>query len=141
MSQIDIRGMCPLLEVFDMPTSFRFYTEVLGFEVVEKSDPGDRFDWVWLHWNDAHLMLNTQYEERNRPAEPDETRRIGHGDTGLFFNTPDVLAVYEHLRSSGVAVEAPVARDYGWTQVYSGDPDGYGLCFQWPTSDLADESE
>jgi hypothetical protein len=31
---IDIRGMAPLLQVFDMPTSIKFYCEVLGFEII-----------------------------------------------------------------------------------------------------------
>jgi hypothetical protein len=31
---IDIRGLASLLQVFDMPTSIKFYCEVLGFEIV-----------------------------------------------------------------------------------------------------------
>ena len=31
---IDIRGLAPLLQVFDMPTSIKFYCDVLGFEIV-----------------------------------------------------------------------------------------------------------
>jgi catechol 2,3-dioxygenase-like lactoylglutathione lyase family enzyme len=34
---IEVRGVCPLLQVFDMPTSVRFYRDVLGFEIVETS--------------------------------------------------------------------------------------------------------
>ena len=30
---IEIRGMAPLFQVFDMPTSVAFYRDVLGFEV------------------------------------------------------------------------------------------------------------
>jgi catechol 2,3-dioxygenase-like lactoylglutathione lyase family enzyme len=37
---IEIRGMAPLLQVFDMPTSIAFYRDVLGFEVVTTSKPG-----------------------------------------------------------------------------------------------------
>jgi catechol 2,3-dioxygenase-like lactoylglutathione lyase family enzyme len=33
----DIRGVAPLLQVFDMPTSVRFYRDKLGFEVVSTS--------------------------------------------------------------------------------------------------------
>lgn len=29
---VDVRGMAPLLEVFDMPTSVAFYRDLLGFE-------------------------------------------------------------------------------------------------------------
>ena len=28
-----MRGVCPLLQVYDMPTSVRFYRDTLGFEV------------------------------------------------------------------------------------------------------------
>jgi glyoxylase I family protein len=43
---IDIGGIAPLLEVFDMPTSIAFYCDVRGFEIVSTSEPGDgdRFD-------------------------------------------------------------------------------------------------
>lgn len=132
MSTIDIRGMCPLLQVFDMAASVGFYTEVLGFEVVETSDPGDHFDWAWLRREGADLMLNTMYESERRPPVPDPSRVAAHKDTALFFNCPDIDDVYRHLRSRDLQVEPPVTRDYGMRQVYLTDPDGYMLCFQWP---------
>ena len=132
MSQIEIRGMCPLLQVFDMPTSFQFYTEILGFEVVERSASGDDFDWVWLQRDGAHLMLNTRYEADERPAKPDPALAAVHSDTGLFFHCPDVDGAYQHLLNHGLDVEPPVDRVYGMRQVYVLDPDGYTLCFQSP---------
>ena len=39
---MDIHGICPLLQVFDMPTAIRFYRDVLGFSVHATSQPGDR---------------------------------------------------------------------------------------------------
>ena len=36
---IEIRGMTPLLQVFDMPTSIAFYRDVLGFDLVSTSKP------------------------------------------------------------------------------------------------------
>jgi catechol 2,3-dioxygenase-like lactoylglutathione lyase family enzyme len=38
---VAIRVLCPLLQVFDMPTSRRFYRDVLGFAEVSKSGQGD----------------------------------------------------------------------------------------------------
>lgn len=32
---IEVRGVCTLLQVFDMPESVRFYRDVLGFEIVQ----------------------------------------------------------------------------------------------------------
>ena len=67
---IEIRGMAPLLQVFDMPTSIAFYRDVLGFEVVTTSKPGaERFDWPLLRLNGLELMLNTAYGEDSRPPE------------------------------------------------------------------------
>ena len=31
---IEVRGVCTLLQVIDMPTALRFYRDVLGFEIV-----------------------------------------------------------------------------------------------------------
>ena len=40
---IAIRGLAPLQGVFDMPTSVHFYRDVLGFELVQTSSPGENF--------------------------------------------------------------------------------------------------
>jgi glyoxylase I family protein len=34
---VEVRGVCPLLQVYDMPASLRFYRDTLGFEVVATS--------------------------------------------------------------------------------------------------------
>src|SRR5208282_3622366 len=107
---IDIRGMTPLLQVFDMPTSIAFYRDVLGFEVVTTSKPrGEHFDWALLRLNGVELMLNTAYEQDARPPEPD--------------------------RSRGQKVKEPKVAPYGMKQLYVHDPDGYNLCFQWPAAE------
>jgi catechol 2,3-dioxygenase-like lactoylglutathione lyase family enzyme len=130
---IEVRGVCALLQVFDMPTSVRFYRDVLSFEIVETSPrEGDQFDWGLLRLNDAHVMLNTAYEQDSRPAQPVPTVISAHGDTCLYFACPDVDAAYQHLRTHGIDVSEPKVAPYGMKQLYLADPDGYGLCFQWP---------
>ena len=130
---IEVRRLTPLLEVFDMPTSVRFYRDVLGFEIVETSPrEGDQFDWGWLRLNSAALMLNTAYEQDYRPAQPDPARIAAHADTCLYFGAPDVDAVYSDLKAKGIDVKEPKVAPYGMKQLYLRDPDGYGLCFQWP---------
>jgi glyoxylase I family protein len=49
---VDIRGMAPLLQVFDMPTAIRFYRDVLGFKVTSTSQPlrGDDVGWALLNF-------------------------------------------------------------------------------------------
>jgi glyoxylase I family protein len=132
---IEIRGMAPLLQVFDMPMSIAFYRGVLGFEVVSTSNPGeDRFGWALLKLNGVELMLNTAYEDHARPTVPDPGRMAAHEDTAIYFACPDVDAAYAHLRAHGVPVKEPRVATYGMKQLYINDPDGYNLCFQWPAA-------
>jgi len=132
---IEIRGMTPLLQVFDMPTSIKFYRDVLGFEVVTTSNPrGEHFDWALLRLHGVELMLNTAYEEDARPPAPDPARIAAHDDTCLYFGCPDVDAAYAYLRALGVAAKEPKVAPYGMKQLYLSDPDGYNLCFQWAAS-------
>lgn len=131
---IEIRGMAPLLQVFDMPAAIAFYRDVLGFEVVSTSTPrGEHFDWALLRLNGVELMLNTAYEQDSRPPEPDPARIAAHDDTAIFFGCPDVDAAYAYLRSRGQNVKEPKVAPYGMKQLYVRDPDGYSLCFQWQT--------
>lgn len=128
---IEIRGMAPLLQVFDMPMSVAFYRDVLGFEVVATSKPGPVFDWALLRLHGVELMLNTAYESDQRPPGPGPARFAAHDDTCLYFSAPDVDAMYVHLRAKGLDVQPPKVAYYGMKQLYMHDPDGYGVCFQW----------
>lgn len=132
---IDVRGLTPLLFVFDMPTSLRFYCDDLGFEIgISDGKAAPHFDWVLLRLNGSELMLNTAYESDERPASPDSSRIAAHQDTTLYFACPDVDGAYEHVRQRGIAADPPRVAHYGMKQLYVTDPDGYLLCFQWKHS-------
>ena len=50
-----LEGLCPLIQVFDMPRSLAFYRDLLGFDIVQQAPPGDSCDWVWLRSGSAEL--------------------------------------------------------------------------------------
>jgi|SRR5450432_1106125 glyoxylase I family protein len=132
---IEVRGLAPLLAVFDMPTSLNFYCEGLGFELVSTDGkPAPDFDWVLLRLNGAELMLNTAYERGRRPPTSDPARNDVHQDVTLYFGCPDVDAAYAHLRAKGISAKEPKIAPYGMKQLYLTDPDGYQICFQWPAN-------
>ena len=132
---MDLCGLCPYFEVYDMPASIRFYRDGLGFEVKSSSPAlggADRFHWVLLARNGAELMLNTAYEsDEERPPVEDPRRVRGHGDCCLYLGCPDVDAAYEELLAKGIATSKPKVAPYGMKQMYLRDPDGYRICFQW----------
>ena len=135
---IDFNGAVTLLQVFDMPTSLRFYRDILGFEVVDHSPAAeagtDQFGFAWLRYRGTEIMLNTAYDEGERPPQPDPARAAGHGDTCLYFGCEDLEEAYKHLRANGLSVKEPKVAPYGMKQLYVTDPDGFGLCFQWPAT-------
>ena len=131
---IEVQGVCVLLQVFDMQESVRFYRDVLGFEIVQTTPrERDQFDWGLLRLNDTYVMLNTAYEQDDRPPQPDKARIAAHRDTSLYFRCPDVDGAYQHLRAHGIDVEEPSMASWGAKQLYVRDPDNYELCFQWLT--------
>jgi catechol 2,3-dioxygenase-like lactoylglutathione lyase family enzyme len=129
---IDVRGLAPLLQVFDMPTSIRFYRDGLGFLIVETDGkPIPENDWLLLELHGCQLMLNTAYERDHRPPQPDPARIAAHQDTCIYFGCPDVDGAYAQLRERGVDLKPPEVAWYGMKQLYLRDPDGFGICFQW----------
>jgi len=131
---VNIHGVAPLLQVFDMPTALRFYRDVLGFTVWSSSEPGDNCNWCGLRLNGAEVMLNTAYEADQRPPAPDPARVAAHEDTCLFFGCKDLDSAYRHLRDHRVNLKEPKVAPYGMKQLWFKDPDGYGICFQWPAN-------
>jgi glyoxylase I family protein len=129
---IAIRGLCPLIQVFDMPTSLHFYRDILGFVEVQKSAKGDDVGWAWLRHGEAEVMLNTAYDVGKRPPVPDSARVAAHADTILYVGCQDLESAYAYLVAHGVEAQPPKVAPYGMKQLHATDPDGYGVCFQWP---------
>lgn len=128
---IEIQGMTPLIQVFNISRSLKFYRDILGFEVVSDSGDGDNSSWVWLRLNGCGLMLNDQYEPGNVPETPPVDRVEWHSDTCLYFACADVDGAYDFLQSKDVAVDQPTVTAYGMKQLHLRDPDNYCICFQW----------
>lgn len=132
-----IAGMTPLLQVYDMLEALSFYRDVLGFEVVAASPqvdaPEGRFShWMALERDGVNIMLNTAFDEGERPPTRVDLLQRAHGDVCLYFGCADVDGVFEELRAKIPDLAAPSNAPYGMRQLYLRDPDGYALCFQAP---------
>ncbi|MGD0891390.1 MAG: VOC family protein [Terracidiphilus sp.] len=109
---IDMQSLCPLLAVYDMATSLRFYRDLLGLEIHASSnpEPDGHIDWAWLRRNDANLMLNTMFERSHRPSEIDPIRVAAHGDTQLYIACQDLDTAAQHLQVAGITSKGPMVR-------------------------------
>ncbi len=132
-----MHGLCPLLQVYDMPTSVRFYRDVLGFEVFNSSAPRspDDCDWVWLKQGETELMLNSAYEHDSRPQSRDPARAAAHADVGLFIGCPTVDEAYRYLLDKGLDVKPPKLQPYGMKPaLFEGSR---WLCYLFPVEGLS----
>lgn len=138
--KIDLRGLTPLLSVFDMRASVHFYCDVLGFELFFHSPfyAEGEFHFARLRFGDTELMLNTAYDEGERPDQPDPARIASHHEVVFYLGCPDVDAAYQHLLSNGVSAKPPKLVRYGSHYPFNVltvfDPDGYHLVLQWPAN-------
>ena len=132
---ININGLCPLLQVYDMPAALHFYRDILGFTLIGSSGEGDDVDWTWLKLNDTEIMLNTMYEKKHRPAEKNVARQAAHADISIYFGCSNVHETYQLLLNKNIDVKPPVITGYNFTALYVTDPDGYLLVFHWPVKE------
>jgi glyoxylase I family protein len=137
MAAIEVNDLCTLMSVWDMPTTVRFYRELLGFEIETRSptyaveDGEELFHWCTMRAGDLAIMLNTEYDEGERPAErPREVEeRFG---TWFYYGCRDIDGAYATLQAAGVACQPPSIAAYGFRVVSFRDPDGRGITLQRP---------
>lgn len=140
--KLELQGIVTLVEVFDVNHSIEFYREMLGFEVLHTAGPPDRLGWAFLRTGNVELMLNSMYDPDNpRPPAPDPARTAAHRDTTIYIGCPDVNGAYEFLRAKGVRLNPPCDTPYGMRQLPFSDPDGYGVCLQWPVKECSNNGE
>lgn len=121
-----IRQLWPLLAVQDLERSIRFYEGLLGFSVVGRADIDGRVFWCRLERGGASLMLQ-QADDEDGPAN-------GRGrGVALYVVCDDVERLRAEFTSRGLQLPPVSIAEYGMTQLFVPEPDGYSLCFESPT--------
>ena len=128
---MNVKSVTPLFQCYDMRRSVAFYCDKLGFEVLHKHDPDGHLYWVMLKLGGAVVMLNSEFEDEQRPTGPAHGKPRKHL-ASLYFGCDDVDAAYAELKSKGVDLKPPADTYYGMRQLLIIDPDGYELVFQHP---------
>ena len=107
------------LVVRDYDEAISFYTDALGFELLEDTDRGDGSRWVVVRPRGAGegtgLLLA-------RAKGDDQGSRVGAqtgGRVGFFLHTEDFAGDHERMRAAGVTfLEEPRHEVYGSVAVF-----------------------
>jgi len=119
-SGIDEIGLV-IVPATDQDRSIKFYVDALGFEKRTDIPFGDRYRWVEVYPPNGATGIALAPP---RPGEPTSGR-----ETGISLVTNDIEGTHAHLRSSGVDVDAEIARMGGSVppMFWFRDPDGHTL--------------
>lgn len=134
-NQPNIQYAIPLFMVSNMEASLKFYTEGLGFKIVNTWTPRGKIEWCWLQREGGPLML--------QEARVPEGKSFLSGDkpgagVSIWFQCLDSLILYHEFADKGIVVQEPFVGNGLW-DVKVIDPDGYNLHFESPT-DVPEET-
>ncbi|WP_438957890.1 lactoylglutathione lyase [Porticoccus sp.] len=121
-----MRLLHTMLRVGDLDTSIRFYTDVLGMQLLRRKDfPDGRFTLAFLGYGDE--SANTVLELTHNWDT--STYNLGDAYGHIAIGVEDVYAACERIRSSGgKVVREPGSMKHGSTVLaFVEDPDGYKI--------------
>lgn len=120
----ELRIMHTMLRVKDLDASIRFYTEVLGMNLLRKLDfPEGKFTLAFVGYGpeEETAVLELTYNYDHGPYD------LGSGYGHIALETKDIYATVEKLRAAGAQiVREPGPMKHGKTHIaFIKDPDGY----------------
>ena len=121
-----MRLLHTMLRVRDLDTSVRFYTDVLGMQLLRRKDfPDGRFTLAFLGYGDE--SANTVLELTHNWDT--STYNLGDAYGHIAIGVEDVYAACERIRTSGgKVVREPGPMKHGSTELaFVEDPDGYKI--------------
>jgi catechol 2,3-dioxygenase-like lactoylglutathione lyase family enzyme len=105
--------------VSDVDVAVEFYTNTLGFELVEKWGP----PFAMVKRGDLTLWLSGPGSSASRPLTDGSTPAPG-GWNRLVLETDSLASLMEKLKQSGAHFRSAVVSGPGGTQVLVDDPSG-----------------
>jgi catechol 2,3-dioxygenase-like lactoylglutathione lyase family enzyme len=108
-----------VLYVADQQQAKQFWTEKMGFEVVQDAPYGEDQRWVEVATPDGRmrLVLSTRLPGWSMGETPD-----GMPTSNVFFYSDDIESTYQQLSARGVKFPTPpVKMHFGWWSVFEDD--------------------
>jgi catechol 2,3-dioxygenase-like lactoylglutathione lyase family enzyme len=116
----------PVVPSADLEKSLRFWVDGLGLTMDREMRREGKLIGCMVHNEHTFFWLN---ENPGAPMKPKDYEGIY-----LYWAPSDIHATWKHLSELGYQVSDIVDRDYGQTEFFLTDDDGYTHCFGVPAS-------
>jgi predicted enzyme related to lactoylglutathione lyase len=108
-----------VVEVEDQERAKRFWTEQLGFELVQDAPYGQE-RWLEVRTPDKAVTVVLDLRQGERPTAP----HLSLPTSKVMFYAQDLQQTYTELTARGVQFpQPPVRQPFGWWSLFA-DPDG-----------------
>jgi catechol 2,3-dioxygenase-like lactoylglutathione lyase family enzyme len=118
---MSIKACIPIISSADIEKSLRFWVEGLGLTADRQMRHEGRLIGCMVHNDMVWFWLNESEGKTGLPEKDDGIR--------LYWTPADIHATRERLRELGYQVTEIEERDYGQTEFFAIDDDGYAHCF------------
>jgi hypothetical protein len=116
-----VESCIPVIPSNDLEKSLRLWVDGLGFSMGSEMRKDDKLIFCMLRKDEMWFMLN---QRAGTPVEPNDYDGIR-----LYWAPKDIHQTRERLKSLGYRVSELEDRDYGQTEFFIVDDDGYSHCF------------
>lgn len=116
-----VESCIPIIPSANLEKSLRLWVDGLGFSVSSEMRERDKLIFCMLRKDDLWFMLNQRAGTAVRPDDYEGIR--------LYWAPKDIDETRERLKSLGFNVSELEQRDYGQTEFFLTDDDGYSHCF------------
>src|SRR5258708_24380350 len=116
-----VESCIPVIRSADLDKSLRFWVEGLGLTMDRAMRQNGRLVGCMVHNERLYFWLN---QRAGLPIKPENYEGIR-----LYWAPGDIHALRERLQRIGYEVSEITDRDYGQTEFFVTDDDGYSHCF------------
>jgi catechol 2,3-dioxygenase-like lactoylglutathione lyase family enzyme len=124
-----VESCIPVIPSTDLEKSLRFWVEGLGLTMDRAMRQDGRLIGCMVHNEHLRFWLNQRAGDPTPPENYEGVR--------LYWTPANIRALRERLQSLGYVVSELDDRDYGQTEFFVTDDDGYSHCFGVATDKLA----
>jgi len=116
-----VKSCIPIIPSSDIEKSLRFWVDGLGLVVDREMRSEGRLIGCMVHNEQTYFWLN---EKPATPTKPEDYEGIR-----LYWTPSDIHETRQRLKLLGYEVSDIENRDYGQTEFFVTDDDGYSHCF------------
>jgi len=116
-----VKSCIPVIPSADLEKSLRLWVDGLGFSMSSEMRNGEKLIFCMLHRDNLWFMLNQRAGTLVKPKDYEGIR--------LYWAPKNIHETRERLKSLGYEVSELEEREYGQTEFFLTDDDGYSHCF------------